>query len=168
MAAAPPPIPAPPPAPPGEGLCGALARIVDAEPEGFLALRAAPAAERQWDGALVPPGFGDCWVEDDSAGVRYACSDGFAADGPDPLVPTYLGLLGEIDACLGRPVWYPLVWQRAPDRLTVEGGAEAAWHAAGAGSAGPTVSLALARHPEGALWFVRLAVGPPAVAPPRR
>lgn len=168
--ASPEPAPAPTPlqpaaaAPAADPLCAALGRIVDSEPEGFLTLRASPADAQQWNGALIPAGFDDCWIEDGAtAGARYACSSGgggVAQDSPDPLVPVYLDLLVKIDACLVQLTWYPLSWQRAPDRLAAEGGQDAVWRAAGSGPA-PAVTLSLVQHPERSLWFVRLGVGPP-------
>lgn len=151
---------APEPAPvPSDPLCAALGRIVDAEPQGFLALRASPAAARQWNGSLIPAGFGDCWIEDGPiAGASYACSgEAIAAGSPDALASSYLGLAAAIDACLVLPIWYPMSWQREPDRSTPAGGRAATWRAAGSG---PVVTLALDEHPERPLWYVRLVVGP--------
>jgi hypothetical protein len=157
-----------PPAVAGDPLCDALGRIVDAEPEGFLTLRVSPADDRRWNGRLVPAGFSDCWIEDGlTAGARYACSGAtFGADTPDAVVPSYLALVGAVDACLGQPTWYPMAWRREPERAAARGGHQASWRA---GSVGPSIGLALDQHPERQLWFVRLTVGPaaPQAAAPR-
>jgi hypothetical protein len=145
---------------PGDELCTALGRIVDSEPEGFLGLRASRAEPQQWNGRIVPSGFADCWIEDGlTAGARYVCS-GTAIDAtPDPVVPSYLGLLGAVEACLAQPIWYPLTWQRVTDRRTPRGGQQSVWQVPDSAAA-PAVALALDRHPERQLWFVRLTVGP--------
>ena len=144
---------------PGDPLCGGLARIVDAEPEGFLGLRASPAGTRQWNGSLVPAGFSDCWIEDGaSVGAAYACSGRvLGTDGPDAPAASYLLLAAALDACFALPIWYPLAWERALDRPTQSGGREAMWQVAGPG---PRVSLALDQHPDRPIWFVRLRVAP--------
>lgn len=163
-----PPAPAPTPAADrpagprvlGGPLCAALGRIVDAEPEGFVTLRVPPADDRRWHGRLVPAGFGDCWIEDDglTAGARYVCSGAAVGDaGPDPVASSYLGLAAVIDACLALPTWYPMAWRRAAAAPVEPGLPRAVWRVA---SGGPAIGLAVARHPERELWFVRLTVGP--------
>ena len=128
---------------PGDELCTALGPIVDSEPEGFLGLRASRAEPQRWNGAIVPAGFADCWIEDGlGAGARYVCTGGAVDATPDPVVPSYLGLLGAVEACLAQPIWYPMTWRRDADRPAPQGGRQAIWQVDGSTPA-PSIVLAL-------------------------
>lgn len=149
---------------PRSPLCGALGRIVDAEPEGFLAVRGSQSSGPQWNGTVVPEGLSDCWIEDlEAGGARYVCSGPFAEGVPDALVPSYLQLAGAVESCLGQPIWYPLSWRRDAQAVLGDGGHEILWRDAGDRRA-PVIALRLTPHPERTLWFVRLAVEPAASA----
>jgi hypothetical protein len=152
----------PPPAAPDSSLCDALGRIVDAEPEGFLGLRASRSDGPQANGSIAPAGLSDCWIEDlAGGGARYVCSGPFADAAPDALVPTYLQLAAAVEDCLDQPIWYPLSWRRDAQAALGDGGHEIVWRDAGDRQA-PVITLRLVPHPERTLWFVRLAVEPAA------
>jgi hypothetical protein len=144
-----------------ERFCRALTVIVDAEPDAFAHLRAAPAGERSWDGGVVPPGLDDCRVEGDyHPGALYVCRGSAIAGGsPELLLGSYRSLAADVDACLLQPIWYPRDWRRG-DEFTFAGGErQTVWRD---GSTGEKPMVALKVEEDLALkqWLLRLAVGP--------
>jgi hypothetical protein len=127
--AEPPPAPKPQPAPQAtpappvddqsrlsrlDSFCGALQRIVDAEANGFQGLRGEPAGPRSWRGTVVPTGLSGCTVQGDShPGAQYVCIGPRAQRGNGSQVLESFRQFGaDLDACLGRAVWFPRNWQR--------------------------------------------------------
>ncbi len=117
-----PPAPAPPPvveqpeSPEAEldRFCGALARIVDAEPQRYISLRDAPEGPDRWAGQAVPPRFTSCAVEGSAyPTASYVClGETLSSTSGDLLGPSFEQVGRMIDACLDRPSWYPREWRR--------------------------------------------------------
>lgn len=141
--------------------CRALARIIDAEPAAFAGLRAEPAGERTWEGAVVPLGLDSCRIEGDyRPGASYVCRGGAVAGGsPDLLLDGYRSLAADIDACLSQPIWYPHDWRRG-DEFTFAGGERQTVWRDGSTGLKSSVALKIEEDLAAKLWLLRLAVGP--------
>jgi hypothetical protein len=139
--------------------CGALARIIDAEPKGFGPLRGPDAGERRWDGAVVPAGLRSCAIEGDYfPGAAYVCRGEAIAGGPgDLLLVDYRRLAGDVDACLQRPIWYPRIWRQGQDFAFAGGERQVIWRDGGSGPK-PRVALKIEEDLGRGLYFLRLAV----------
>ena len=94
--------------------CGSLQRIVDAEASGFQGLRAERVGPSAWRGAVVPEGLSTCTVEGSShPGAQYVCTGSRAQRGNSAVVTdAFRRISADLDACLGRAVWFPRNWQR--------------------------------------------------------
>ena len=140
-------------------LCGALARIIDAEGKGFASLRGPAAGERVWDGALVPVGLRSCEVEGDyRPGAVYVCRGQAAAGGSgDLLLGSYRNLAADVDACLRQPIWYPASWRRGQDFAFAGGERQTVWRDR---TGGPTAAVTLKIEEDlgSGAYFLRLAV----------
>jgi hypothetical protein len=120
-----PPVPAPPPraravpppaAPivPQEPFCDALTGVIEAEQDGFAALRGEPQGRETWTGQRTLPGTKRCVIEGDAwPRARYECAGAAApAEQQDRAASQFALLSEQIDACLARPSWHPRTWQR--------------------------------------------------------
>jgi hypothetical protein len=120
-----PPEPAPPPparavptpaAPriPQATFCNALTELLEAERDGFAALRGQPIGSESWVGQGNLPGTEQCLIEGDAwPRARYECAGApVRADRRDRAASHFALLSEQIDACLGKPGWHPRTWQR--------------------------------------------------------
>jgi hypothetical protein len=91
-----------------------LSGILAADAEGFARLRASPIAAGRWLGRAIVPGTERCTIEGEAwPRARYACvSPPFHSDHRDGAEASYEALVGEIDQCLSKPIWFPRRWQR--------------------------------------------------------
>jgi hypothetical protein len=144
-----------------ERFCRTLARIIDAEPTGFAALRAPQAGGQGWDGVVVPPGLDACRVDGNAgAGPSYVChGQAVAGDAADLLEGSYRDLAGEIDACLAEPIWYPHNWQRGQDFAFAAGERQTVWRD-NSSAASSSVALKVEEDLARRLFHLRLAVAP--------
>ena len=139
--------------------CGALARIIDAEPAGFGPLRGPGAGERRWDGSVVPAGLGGCEIDGDYyPGATYVCRGEAIVGGPgDLLLADYRQLTNEIDACLQQPIWYPRIWRQGQEFAFAGGERQVIWRDGNSGPK-PVVALKIEEDLGRGVYFLRLAV----------
>jgi hypothetical protein len=120
-----PPVPAPPPRarvvpPPVEptiaqgAFCDVLTGLIEAEHDGFAALRGERRGAESWTGRRTVPGTEQCLVEGDAwPRARYECAAApVRADQLDRAASRFALLSEQIDACLGRSSWHPRTWHR--------------------------------------------------------
>jgi hypothetical protein len=120
-----PPIPAPPPsarvaptpvAPriPQATFCNALTGLLEAERDGFVALRGQAIGSESWAGQRTVPGTEQCVIEGDAwPRARYECTGPpVRTDRRDRAASQFALLSEQIDACLGKPGWQPRTWHR--------------------------------------------------------
>jgi len=120
-----PPLPAPPPRaravppPPApivaqQPFCDALTGVIEAEQDGFAALRGEPLGRETWTGRRILPGAEGCVIEGDAwPRARYECAGAAVPAREQDRAASQFALLSEqIDACLARPSWHPRTWQR--------------------------------------------------------
>ena len=138
--------------------CATLTRIVDEEPTAFHSLRGAGGGEA-WEGALVPAGLRGCRVEGDyRPAATYVCRGESAAGGSgDALLAAYRAQAADVEACLGRPTWYPSLWRRGQDFEFAGGERQTIWRD-GRGGPGATVALKVEEDLATRVYFLRLAV----------
>lgn len=116
---APPPlarIPPPPVEPriPQATFCNALTGLLEAERDGFAALRGQPIGSESWAGQRILPGTEQCVIEGDAwPRARYECAGApVRADRRDRAASQFALLSEQIDSCLGKPSWHPRTWHR--------------------------------------------------------
>lgn len=120
-----PPVPAPPPVArvlptpvepriPQAAFCNALTGLLEAERDGFAALRGQPIGSESWIGQRTLPGTEQCVIEGDAwPRARYECAGApVRADRRDRAASQFALLSEQIDACLGKPGWHPRTWHR--------------------------------------------------------
>ena len=120
-----PPIPAPTPLPrvaptpvapriPQATFCTALTGLLEAERDGFAALRGQAIGSESWAGQRTVPGTEQCVVEGDAwPRARYECAGApVRPDQRDRAASQFALLSEQIDACLGKPSWHPRAWHR--------------------------------------------------------
>lgn len=120
-----PPSPPPPPiaraAPtpalpriPQATFCNVLTGLLEAEHDGFEALRGQPQGSESWAGRRTVPGTERCVVEGDAwPRARYECAGApVRPDQRDRAASQFALLSEQIDACLGKPSWFPRTWHR--------------------------------------------------------
>ena len=139
--------------------CGALARIIDAEPAGFAPIRGMATGERAWEGRVVPVGLRDCRVEGDYyPGASYVCRGEAMAGGTGELrLGGYQSLAEDVQACLQQPTWYPRLWRQGKDFAFAGGERQTVWRD-GASGPKPTVALKIEEDLTRRVYFLRLAV----------
>ena len=95
-------------------LCDVLPGVVAAEAEGFAPLRATRITAGRWLGSKTLPGTERCTVEGDAwPRASYSCaSRRFGDDNRDGAEARFDALARDLDACLGKPIWFPRDWQR--------------------------------------------------------
>jgi hypothetical protein len=128
------PVPAPPPvvapAPPPPDFCPALARIVEAERDGYASLRAGRGANAVWLASVQPAGLTDCRIEGDYwPAATYVCRlAGARSESAQVLRADFDGFARAVDACLERPYWHPRLWQRGRVMELARGERFLQWH----------------------------------------
>lgn len=139
--------------------CGELARVIDAEPAGFAAMRGTALGERSWDGRVVPSGLRDCRVEGDYyPGASYVCrGESLAGGSAALLLPGYRELVQDVGYCLEQPIWYPRLWRQGQDFEFAGGERQTIWRDGGSGPK-PTVALKIEEDLAGRFYYLRLAV----------
>jgi hypothetical protein len=105
---------APEPAPVRRELCDVLSAILATDAEAFASQRAGPIAVGRWRGRAIVPGTERCTIEGEAwPRARYACvSQPFSSDNLDGAEASFAALVGEIDQCLSKPIWFPRRWER--------------------------------------------------------
>jgi len=135
-----PPVPAPPPRaravpPPAapivaqEPFCDALTDVIEAEHDGFAALRGEAQGRETWTGQRTVSGTERCVIEGDAwPRARYECAGAAVPADQHHRVASQFALLSEqIDACLGKPSWHPRTWQRHEPREFAMGERQQTW-----------------------------------------
>jgi hypothetical protein len=91
-----------------------LTRLVEAEATGYAALRGTPLGAESWSGRARLPGTERCVIEGDAwPRARYECAGRLVPTGERERVESpFAALSGQIDACLGKPSWFPRSWQK--------------------------------------------------------
>jgi len=107
----------PPPALPSipeARFCTVLTALLEAERDGFAALRGERLGSESWAAQRTVPGTERCVVEGDAwPRARYECAGApVQADRPDRAASQFALLSEQIDACLGKPSWHPRTWHR--------------------------------------------------------
>jgi hypothetical protein len=99
---------------PQAAFCSALTGLLEAERDGFAALRGQPIGSESWAGRRTLPGTERCVIEGDAwPRARYECAGApVRADRSDRAVSQFALLSEQIDACLGKPSWHPRTWHR--------------------------------------------------------
>jgi hypothetical protein len=94
--------------------CNVLTGVIEAERDGFAALRGQPQGSEIWAGRRMVPGTEQCVVEGDAwPRARYECAGApVQADRHDRAASQFALLSEQIDACLGKPSWHPRAWHR--------------------------------------------------------
>jgi hypothetical protein len=107
------PAPVAPTIPQGT-FCSVLTELIEAEADGFAALRGQPIGDESWGGRRTVPGTEQCVVEGDAwPRARYECAGAAVqADRHDRAASQFTLLSEQIDACLGKPSWHPRTWQK--------------------------------------------------------
>jgi hypothetical protein len=126
---APPPAPPEPPPPPlaraaptpiapakiaQPAFCNVLTGLIEAERDGFAALRGERLGSERWAGRRTVPGTAECVIEGDAwPRARYECAGAAVPpDRRDRAASRFALLSEQIDACLAKPSWYPRTWHR--------------------------------------------------------
>ena len=130
---------------PSSEFCNTLHRIVAAESEAFMTLRAAPQGSDQWRGSVVPPGLADCSI----VGTRPAASQ-YICWGPSvatraelsQLEPVFQATVAKIDRCVGPQAGPAARLTRGPV-ISFAGGERVALWRDGLTSPAPGLSLRL-------------------------
>jgi hypothetical protein len=100
--------------------CQALTGVIEAEPDGFAALRGEPQGRETWAGQTTLPGTEGCVIEGDAwPRARYACAG--PADQQDRAASQFARLSARIDACLG------VIWERHAARDFAMGERQQTW-----------------------------------------
>jgi hypothetical protein len=91
-----------------------LTRLVEAEASGYAGLRGTPLGAETWSGRTRLPGTERCVIEGDAwPRARYECAGRLVPNGERERVDSqFAALSGQIDACLGKPSWFPRSWQK--------------------------------------------------------
>jgi hypothetical protein len=99
---------------PPAGFCEVLTLLLEAEADGFVALRGEPLGSESWAGRTMLPGTEQCVVEGDAwPRARYECATAPVRADQHERVASQFALLGEqVDACLGKPSWFPRTWHK--------------------------------------------------------
>jgi hypothetical protein len=121
-----PPEPVPPPPPPvariaptpvqpripQAAFCNTLTGLLEADRDGFAALRGGWIRGESWTGQRTLPGTEQCVIEGDAwPRARYECTGPpVRADRRDRAASQFALLSEQIDACLGKPGWQPRTW----------------------------------------------------------
>ena len=94
--------------------CNVLTGLIEAERDGFAALRGQPQGSEIWAGRRTLPGTEQCVVEGDAwPRARYECAAApVQADRQERAASQFALLSEQIDACLGKPSWHPRAWHR--------------------------------------------------------
>ncbi len=94
--------------------CNVLTGLIEAERAGFVALRGRQVGAESWAGRRTMPGTEQCLVEGDAwPRARYECAGApVKADQQDRAASQFALLSEQIDACLGKPSWFPRNWQK--------------------------------------------------------
>lgn len=167
--AEPPPAPAieAPTAPPAgavtsrlDRLCDDLQRIVEAEADGFAALRTSSRiGPTAWRGAVLPEGTQACTVEGDHhPGAEYICRGETLQGGRAELLePAFNRLAADLDACFSRAVWFPRNWEKGQVIRFAGGERQQTWRDL-APLPKPAVALKIEEDFRSRVHYVRLAV----------
>jgi hypothetical protein len=139
--------------------CGELARVIDAESGGFVALRGSAVGEASWSGRMVPVGLRDCEVQGDYyPGASYVCrGESLAGGSGELLVPSYQELAEDVRYCLEQPIWFPRIWRQGQDFEFAGGERQTIWRDGSSGPK-PTVALKIEEDLAGRYFYLRLAV----------
>lgn len=94
--------------------CNVLTGLIEAEHEGFAALRGQPIGAETWAARRTVPGTDQCVIEGDAwPRARYECAGApVQADRPDRAASQFALLREQINACLDKPSWHPRAWHR--------------------------------------------------------
>ena len=116
---APPPVARAVPTPvepsiPQATFCNVLTGLIEAERDGFAALRGQPIGSESWAGQRTVPGTEQCVIEGDAwPRARYECAGApVRSDRRDRAASQFALLSEQIDACLGKPSWHPRTWHK--------------------------------------------------------
>ena len=109
-----PPAAPPAPVPVARELCDVLPAVVAAEAAGFAPLRASRLEGDSWLGKQTLPGTERCTIEGEAwPRASYSCASGrFGNDNRDGAEARFDALAHDLDACLGKPIWFPRDWQK--------------------------------------------------------
>ena len=109
-----PPAAPPAPVPVARELCDVLPVVLAAEADGFAPLRANRLAGDSWLGNQTLPGTERCTIEGNAwPRASYSCaSRRFGHDNRDGAEAGFDALARNLDACLGKPIWFPRDWQK--------------------------------------------------------
>jgi len=140
-------------------LCDDLQRIVEAEPQGFVALRTVRVGPTAWQGAVLPEGTRSCTVEGDyHPGAEYVCFGETVQGGRAELLePVFERLAADLDACLARGVWFPRNWAGGEVMRFAGGERQQTWRDL-APLPKPAIALKIEEDFQSRLHYVRLAV----------
>jgi hypothetical protein len=96
--------------------CDVLTGLIEAEHEGFAALRGEQLGSESWTARRAPPGVEQCVIEGDAwPRARYECAGAPVRSDQADLAASEFALLSEqIDACLAKPSWFPRTWHGNP------------------------------------------------------
>jgi hypothetical protein len=91
-----------------------LTSLLEAEADGFVALRGEPLGSESWAGRTMLPGTEQCVVEGDAwPRARYECAAApVRADQHERAASQFALLSEQVDACLGKPSWFPRTWHK--------------------------------------------------------
>jgi hypothetical protein len=94
--------------------CEVLTSLLEAEGAGFVAVRGEPLGSESWAGQTPLPGAEQCVVEGDAwPRARYECAAApVRADQHDRVASQFALLSEQVDACLGKPSWFPRTWHK--------------------------------------------------------
>jgi hypothetical protein len=94
--------------------CNVLTLLLEAERDGFAALRGEPLGSESWAGRQTMPGTERCVVEGDAwPRARYECAAAPVRESQQERAASQFALLSEqIDACLAKPSWFPRTWHK--------------------------------------------------------
>jgi hypothetical protein len=94
--------------------CEVLTALLEAEGDGFAAVRGEPLGSESWAGQMTLPGTEQCAVEGDAwPRARYECAAApLRADQHDRVASQFALLSEQVDACLGKPSWFPRTWHK--------------------------------------------------------